>query len=157
MAGDRRVFAQAVSAVAVVLSLVFVGLEIRQATAAQRSQTRQALADGSRDLLLTIAAEPGLSRAFFAVFAPVTQPNIPIVLSREDSLRATAAMTAGIRNAENVFLQAREGVVDASVLGSYGFISQLYQTQEFAQWWAAQSTPFDTAFVRSFEMANGIK
>jgi hypothetical protein len=36
----------------VALSLIFVGLEIRQNTVAQRVQTRQGLADASRDFTL---------------------------------------------------------------------------------------------------------
>ena len=45
---------QVVSASAVVVSLVFVGLEVRQNTVAQRAQTRQALADAVRGQATTL-------------------------------------------------------------------------------------------------------
>ena len=41
----------------VVASMAFVGLEIRQNTAAQRAETRQGLADASREFTLTIATD----------------------------------------------------------------------------------------------------
>ena len=51
--GRNRISAKEfVAATAVILSLVFVGLEIRQNTLAVRSSTLQALSDSHRDLVL---------------------------------------------------------------------------------------------------------
>ena len=51
--GRNRVSAKEfVAATGVILSLVFVGLEIRQNTLAVRSSTRQALSDSHRDIVL---------------------------------------------------------------------------------------------------------
>ena len=50
------------SALAVLLGLVFVGLELRQNTAAVEAATFQSLTDASSNYLLTVAGDPELSR-----------------------------------------------------------------------------------------------
>jgi hypothetical protein len=58
------------SAGAVVVSLTFVGYEIQQNTSAQRAQTRQALADASREWIIALATNPDLDRAYEALWRP---------------------------------------------------------------------------------------
>jgi hypothetical protein len=58
----------------VALSLIFVGLEIRQNTVAQRAQTRQGLADASRDFTLGRATDPDLSRIWWGMWEPTASP-----------------------------------------------------------------------------------
>jgi len=54
--------AEVVAAVAVVLSLVYVGRELRSNTAAVRGTVRQAISDAASASLLPIAADSALSR-----------------------------------------------------------------------------------------------
>jgi hypothetical protein len=49
------------SALAVTLSLMFVGLEIRQSTSAMRSATMKAISDTSSDLLAQLSTDDGLA------------------------------------------------------------------------------------------------
>lgn len=73
-----------------------------------------------------------------------------------DSLRARMAMSAQLRNAENVYLQVQEGVVDESVLQSYAFTSRRYESAAFAQFWRVERMRYDPLFVSAFEAANSI-
>jgi hypothetical protein len=149
---------QVLSAGAVVMSLIFVGLEIRQSTAAQRAQTRQGLAEGSRELILTLATNPRLSDAYYTIFPRPGRERPGQHLTASDSMQARVFLFAQLRNAENVYLQFREGVVDESVLKTYAFEDTRYHTETFREWWGGgAAVSLDTGFVRAFEQANGIR
>jgi hypothetical protein len=133
-------------------------MELRQNTLAQQAQTRQELANGSRELLLAIAADPTLARAYSAMYGAMGgYPDS--TLTPLDSLQGRYAMFANLRNLENVWLQSQAGVVDEAVLTTYGFRSSfLYRSDTFRQSWESLwSTVFDIAFVRAFEEANGLR
>jgi hypothetical protein len=156
--GRKWRIGQALSAAAVVLSLVFVGMELRQNTLAQRAQTRQELANSSRELMLTIAANPTLARAYAAMYGAMG--GFPdSTLSAVDSLQGRYAMFANLRNLENVWLQSQAGVVDEEVLGTYAFVNpRLYGSESFrALWLPVWSNVFDPSFVRAFEQANDLR
>lgn len=138
-----------------VLSLVFVGYELRQSTAAQRAQTRQGLANSSREL--TLATNPDLSNAYYTIFPRPGRERVGQTLTESDSLQAWNFMYAQLRNAENVYLQFHEGVVDESVLRTYAFRDTRYDTDAFREFWSlVAAANLDTAFVRAFEAANGL-
>ena len=149
---------QVISAVAVVASLVFVGLEIRQNTAAQRSQTRQAIADASKDQMLRLAEDAQLARAWQGYLFPERFASPP-ALTVLDTVRVEQAILAFMRHQENVYLQYREGVFDESILDTYGFVGGAWDTPQFAVFW--ETSPmlavFDSSFVRAFSEANGLR
>ena len=149
---------QVLSALAVVLSLIFVGLQIKQNTEAERATTRQALADGSRDVVLALATNPSLAEAFYQLF-PIPNSKGPHYrqMTPTDSAVAETFAYALVRNAENVFLQYHEGVIDQSVLKTYYFESPRWRTPQFARYWASYRSLFDPTFVSAFEGANGIR
>ena len=57
---NRKTIVEAAGAVAVLLGLVFVGLEVKQNTAAMQAATIQGLADSSQEHLLLLASNPEL-------------------------------------------------------------------------------------------------
>ena len=62
-------------------------------------------------------------------------------------------MFAWLRHLENVFLQVQEGVVDASVLQSYGWVDQRqFSSTGFAPWWSDHRGRFNDDFLAAFEM-----
>jgi hypothetical protein len=151
----RTALRQILSAAAVVVSMVFVGLELRQNTLAQRAQTRQELANSSREVILTMTDNPAVARAYATMFLP-SWGYTDTTLSAEDSLQGKWAMFANLRNLENVWLQVREGAVDEEVLATYAFDGPMYQSEVFRTMWERQwSTAFDTSFVRIFQVRNG--
>jgi hypothetical protein len=134
----------------VILSLVFVGLQVRQAATLARAQTRQALSESNAQALQPIAENRDLARAWSLRFLP----NAPDSgrLNRTDSLQTAAVMFALLRHVENVYLQYREGVIDESVLGSYGFRENaLFITPAFASYWESLKISFDERFVTAFD------
>ena len=61
---------RAAASLGVILSLVFVGLQVRQAATFARAQTRQALSEGNTQALQAIAENRDLARAWSYRFPP---------------------------------------------------------------------------------------
>jgi len=154
MKNQKVALREVVSTLAVVASLVFVGLEIRQNTAAQRSQTRQAISDAAYDSFTRLAESADLAVAFNSMFLDDTTS-----LSAADSSRAGFFMLGALRRMENVYLQHREGVFDDDILDTYGFSGGVFTRPQFRAYWELESfrDVFDSSFVRAFEEANGLR
>ena len=61
---SRLQWVELVTTIGIVVSLVFVGLEIRQNTSVARAQARIDMATITQDWLLVLAQDPALTRAF---------------------------------------------------------------------------------------------
>jgi hypothetical protein len=169
MSGTRRrgSWLEALSAAAVVASLIFVGLEIRQNTAAQRSQTRQAISDASADFLLRLSEDGALLAAWHGIWDAGGGDDVwrgvdsveHRSLTHMDTVRAETAMLALVRRLENVYLQHEEGVFNRSVLDDYSFNSPLFRTSQFEWWWKTSSFReiLNPDFVLEFEDANELR
>lgn len=128
----------------VVVSLLFVGLEIRQNNAIASAQTRQALASEYREFWLSLA--------FSGQLEEVSGP----ALAGSDT-KASIVQWVRMRLLENVYDQYREGVVDESVFLGYGWRGDPeFKTSEFSEWWAQRRDRFDPGFVSEFEKRQGI-
>ena len=74
MSGEnKRAVGQVLSATAVVLSLVFVGMEVRTNTKAVRGATMQAISDASSSFMAQMALDPEFSAVVARVFEGATQ------------------------------------------------------------------------------------
>ena len=138
------------------MSLVFVGLELRQSTAAARAQTRQGLADRNAEVIYAVAENPELARAWslrWTVDSEVTGS-----MSATDSVQAGWAMFGMLRHVENVVLQVQEGVIDETVQNSYGFrYNANFETPQFKAYWPTIRHRFDERFVEAFELEYGLQ
>lgn len=144
-----------VAAGGVVLSLVFVGVEISQNTSAAKGQTRTELAALNQEWLF-LFTDPDFSRRFSQVwFSDDTSDVDPRQVQDMELL-----MIANIRRLENVYYQFREGLVDESALESYGFQTRapLFLGNSFLAWWFEKDNRslFDKSFVQLFETRVGI-
>lgn len=136
----------------VILSLVFVGLQIRQNTAVARGQVRQELAALNQEFLSHLTNED-LSEIWIRAWET---PNEP--LDRTEALRANVMMTMTLRRIENVYLQFSEGLIDESALVSYGFQrTHMFASSRFRNLWAEQRPGFDPGFVTHFESILGMQ
>lgn len=79
---NLRTWIDLIAAAGVLVSLIFVGLELRSNTEAIRAETFQSLTDISNDSIMQLAADPDLARIYHAASA-----NGIAVLSPADSAR----------------------------------------------------------------------
>ena len=147
MKPDKVRATQVLSALAVTLSLVFVGLEIRQNTSAMRGATLQAISDASSDLLTDLAtdnqlaslqAEVFFNRAMRADFEP------------GEWVQLAAWAQAFVRQLENTYLQHQEGIVSDAVFDTYTWGDPLLRTAFFAEWWEVLAEDLVSPDFKSF-------
>ena len=100
---------QAIGIFAVVASLVFVGVEVRQNSVATRSATNAAVKDSFRELNLAIATSPELARAM------VASAENPDNALPEDRLRVLALWRALFHVWSNVHRQHINGTIDPAL------------------------------------------
>ncbi len=122
---------EALAAVGVIGSLVFVALEVRQNTAAVRGATLQAVSQQSLDLVIIGIENPDVRAAIQTAAA-----ERPLTGEQEGLLRWF--LSAKLRADENRFRQVQLGTLDADNFGqlSNNFV---YRLPYFAQYWAEQS------------------
>ncbi len=136
--GRFRDWVEIIATIGVVLSLLFVGYEIRQNTAMARGQARQELASLNQEWLLTLGQDAEYEALWYDAWVAWTDPEyVPDVpLTEAEGRRAWYVMTMHLRRLENVYFQYREGLVDESALESYGFTSvEIFRTEPFRSYW----------------------
>jgi hypothetical protein len=95
-----------VASIAVVISLIFVGLQVRDNTVATQAASYQASAAYSADILLAVAENPEKARIFNAyVFED------PHNLSADETLQAQYLLSAALRGLENIYIQHQAGML----------------------------------------------
>ncbi len=120
------------TAAAVTLSLVFVGLEIRNNTIAARGATMQAISDTSSSMMTQVS----LDADFAAILVRVFDGEIRSDFSPVENQQLNMNFVGFVRNLENTYLRHREGLVPDAVFESYGWNDNLPRTKYFAEFWA---------------------
>jgi len=137
-----QVAAEVVGLVAVVATLIFVGMEIRQNTRAVRSATTQAIADQTMELTLSMATDEHLPKLVSdIVFNGITQTD----LKPEDDMRLRLVVNAALRRQENLYLQVQNDVLPASALRNVTF--RFYQNAYVSEYWQSNRDAFDAGFA----------
>ena len=95
---------QALSSVAVVITLIVLIIEIRQNTEALNSQSRQSVLASAQNQLLLVVDHPD-------IFTAITKPE---PLTAEENAKLDAWLTASMRGREYGWLQYQNGLIDES-------------------------------------------
>lgn len=95
-----------ISVVAVVVSLIYVGIQVRQNTQAVRNSTLQNISENQLNVYGLLAAHGDLSEVVFQAATGEGSELGP------DRFRYTAWMHTAIRSLENAFYQHREGALN---------------------------------------------
>ena len=119
-------FAEIVSAIAVTVSLLFVGVQIQENTTASEAATFQASVTHDIDILTSAASSPDTARVFYAF------RDHPDTLSGGELLQGQAMITALVRHVENLFLQHQAGMLsDEGWLARETFVRNLILSPGF--------------------------
>lgn len=123
---EYALIAEIISGIAIIISLIFVGIQIKRNTKATQATTFQAIADLDINLLLNFGISPELAKLI------TTFRDDPDSLSGEEQNHGFYLFGAEVRHVENLFLQyenkmlsekhwhSRKALVDGIVL-SNGF------------------------------------
>lgn len=132
-------------------SLVFVGLEIRQNTAAAHGQTRQDLATLNQEWLMLLAGDSAFSELYFRAMSEEGE------IAPHETNRVEFMRVLEMRRLENVYFQFKEGLVDSTALGSYGLQQLDITGSRFREWWIDKGwrEAFHPDFVAFLERRGG--
>ncbi len=117
--------------IAVIVSLVFVGLEIRQNTAASRAATYQEMIRASNEYLLVIGTDPDLSLIMYRA----SNDSLRERLSGLDQLQYFNVRRVFWRNMENAYVQHQIGVLGDAEWDTYHGLACRGREIEIPEMW----------------------
>jgi hypothetical protein len=146
-------WAELIATIGVLVSLIFVGLELRQNTAVARAQARNDLATLAQDWLLVLGQDSAANRAWNGYwYDDDVRPLSPV----EES-QAYYMMIALVRRLEATYFHHQEGLIPREALANYGMGSGVFESSRFrTEFWPAIRVNFDPEFVSFFESVQGL-
>ena len=137
-ASEMAVWIEIVASLAVLVTLVFLTVQIRQANALMRSEARQAQMINDQEHIYKIIQHPDIAASF------TSQGTI----GDEEKTRLMFWIVASMRARENEWFQYRQGVLDATTWASYRqVIPFTLGTQRARALWHLCQVFFDSEFV----------
>ena len=139
---------EAVGFLVVITSLGFVGLEIRQNTAAVRGATYQAISDMASTGTLEAATSDHLP-----LLAAKIRDSDPAFndLQAEERERLRFQYLYTVRRVENVWVQVNEGVVGEAAFDRFMPTSGYIGSRAFGDFWGVTRSDLSADFVAYFE------
>ena len=131
---------------AIIGSLIFVGIEIRQNSLEIKGSTHQSISEQVTKLYMTIASDERLSKLVSEMMANDELRN---ELNATDQLSLDFIVLTGLRRIENIYLQQLDGILSDKASERIGL--QFYRAQYARQSWEKYKTGFDSAFIDFFE------
>lgn len=133
---------QAVAAVGVILSLVFLAIQLRQNTRAVRSASIQTLVQSLSDTAQVIVDNE------YLVPIMLKASTNPEGLTEEERARLHFCFVMTIRRFEGVYFQRELGLVDPAIIDGFerSHVS-LLASKSGGAWWADKKSIFNSGFV----------
>lgn len=120
--------AEIVSAAAVTVSLIFVGMQIKDNTVASKAATFQSSVGYDIAILNTIGASPDNARVF------LTYRDDPDSLENDELSQGQMLFTSTLRHLENIYLQHEAGMLSDEGWSTRGqFLRNIVRTRGFAK------------------------
>ena len=139
-------YAEIIAAIAVVVSLIYVGRQVQDNTAAIRSSTMQAVADSSDMALQIQAADEELSRVRMIGDADMS------ALTQAEWVRYTSFYRAVWLRMQNIYAQQQLGVLDESFWYTFSrIICDLHDPPGVRANWPDHARVLDPEFVEFVE------
>ena len=139
-------YAEIAAAIAVVASLLYVGQQVQDNTAAIRSSTMQAVADSSDIALQNQAADEDLTRIRMTGNADIS------ALTEVEAMRYMTFHRGMWIRMQNIYAQQQLGVLDESFWGTYSkIICDIYFPPGVRATWSDHSGVLDPGFVKFVE------
>lgn len=142
---DWANIAEVVTAIAVVGSLVYVGIEVHRNTATQVQISTQALVSEASSAYELIASDPDLACIYLQGIAGFES------LNSHEKLRLSAFMMHSLRSLEDLYIQWLEGLVDQRIWSGFDAqITEVSQAPGLVQWWKLRRHFFSDVFQDYF-------
>ena len=131
-----------IGAVAVVISLVYLAVQIRQNSKIVAANTFQSISATASDLAMRLAESPELSELMLAGFGD------PKTLTPKQSMQMQLFLRASFRNYENYYYQHRLGYLNEDLWSGYEYQILDQESRAFmGEWWKVHQVAFGKGFV----------
>ena len=137
--------AQIVSAIAVVVSLIYVGLELNRNTVSLRASTFQTAADSVTGFSAMVAAQPDLARIWTEGLQDLES------LMPDERVRFYFLMATVGRRIESAFVQRQAGILDRDQWATFASVCSLFGLPGGRAWLAENPSNFTPAFHQFVE------
>ncbi len=144
---NKRKWIDWLGAISVVASLIFVGLEVRQNTAAVRGATYQSIADASLQQVQWWADNDKLLEHEVRI----DEGALPGDFTQEENLLIKATFVMTIRRIENIYVQVREGLVQEEAVLRFRPSKDYFETPYFREFWKIWRLELEPEFREFFE------
>ena len=134
--------------VAIIGSLIFVGIEIRQNSLAVRGATHQSISEQVTKLYMSVATDERLAE-LVSQMLPNDIDSLRNKLNAADQLSLDFIVLTGLRRIENIYLQKLDGILLDQAFDRIGL--EFYQTKYSIETWEKYKTGFDSSFIDFFE------
>ncbi len=131
--------------VSVIGSLIFVGVEIRQNTAAVRGATQQEISMQVNEMYRILAENEKMAFLTAGALNGITKSD----LTETDYTRFWSFTLMGFRRIENIYLQYKNGFLDEEAFERIGM--QFYRLPLVREIWEERKNDFEDEFVKFFE------
>ena len=132
---------EAIGGIAVIVTIVYLAIQIRQNTRAVRAAAFQQVVDSFAEFSASLSHDREL------VEIVINGNKDYHALNEVDQTRYGLAMRSFIRRAENVFFQTEQGTVKAETwAGIRGSLITVFRTPGFQSWWKGQTRYFNPTF-----------
>ena len=134
--------------IAIIGSLIFVGIEIRQNSLSIRGATYQSITEQVTKLYMDVAADERLSE-LVSQMLPNDNDTLRNQLNAADRLSLDFIVLTGLRRIENIYLQQSDGILSNQAFERIGL--EFYQTKYSKETWERYKAGFDSSFIEFFE------
>ena len=133
-----------IGGVAVIISLIYLGVQTQQNTKAMRSASFHQVRVSFSDISLTLAQDPNLVSIIARVHSE------PSTLSSEEVMRYEMVLLTIIRRAESAYFQSIEGTLAKESWHGIAETCKTALADKIAQrWWARTEHRFEASFSKS--------
>ena len=142
--------------VAIIGSLIFVGIEIKQNSLEIRGSTHQSISEQVTKLYMHVATNERLSKLVSQMLpGDTSDDNLRNQLNAADELSLDFTVLTGLRRIENIYLQESDGILSEKAFERIGL--EFYQTPFSRETWEKYKTGFDKNFIDFFEKLRDAK
>jgi hypothetical protein len=146
-----RMLREVLTGLGVIISLVFVGYEIRQNTQVSRAEAIQGITDQSLQIILAFIEDEQAAK----LYGRVLSGDVPADFDEFENTKLRLMFMAALRTAENRHRQVLLGIIeDKAVLGTSAAI---YRTPYLSERWDELRLGLSPDFAAHFEVEYGLR
>ena len=136
---------EVIAAVAVVISLVYLAVQVRQANKIARATTRNAIAESAQALTRDIIDDREMAEIFVKHLNGEKLDSV-------EALRMTGRCYRDMRHWENIYYQVREGLLTVEEWSGFRKnLAALFAVEAYREYWAHEAELYSESFQEQIE------